>query len=44
MLQRRDAVVIEASGDARWIDGSSAKGRVSVSGRADGIWTATRKE
>ena len=29
---------------AGWIDGSAAKGRVSISGRADGVWTATRKE
>ncbi len=29
---------------AGWIDGNSAKGRLSVSGRADGVWTATRKE
>jgi hypothetical protein len=29
---------------AGWIDGSAARGRVSVSGRADGTWTATRKQ
>ena len=29
---------------AGWVDGSAAQGRVSISGRADGIWTATRKE
>jgi len=29
---------------AGWIDGSAAKGRVSVPGHADGVWTATRKE
>ncbi|MBZ5594238.1 MAG: hypothetical protein LAP39_18510 [Acidobacteriia bacterium] len=29
---------------AGWIDGTSAKGRVKVEGRADGQWTATRKE
>lgn len=29
---------------AGWVDGSSARGRVSSTGRADGIWTATRKE
>ena len=29
---------------AGWIDGSAAKGRVSISGRADGVWAATRKE
>lgn len=27
-----------------WIDGFSAKGRMKVEGRADGQWTATRKE
>ena len=27
-----------------WIDGNGAKGRVSVSGRADGVWTATKRE
>ena len=32
------------AGLAGWIDGNSAKGRVSVAGRADGVWTATRKE
>ncbi len=26
-----------------WIDGDGAKGRVRVDGRADGMWTATRK-
>jgi|SRR5579884_1266976 len=29
---------------AGWIDGGTAKGRASISGRADGVWTATRKE
>jgi hypothetical protein len=29
---------------AGWVDGRAAKGRVSISGRADGVWTATRKE
>jgi hypothetical protein len=29
---------------AGWIDGNAAKGRVTVNGRADGVWTATRKE
>ena len=29
---------------AGWIDGNSAKGRMNVSGRADGVWTASRKE
>jgi hypothetical protein len=29
---------------AGWIDGSAAKGRMTISGRADGIWTATRKD
>jgi hypothetical protein len=29
---------------AGWIDGSAAKGRVSISGRADGVWTAAKKE
>jgi hypothetical protein len=33
-----------AASMAGWIDGSTANGRVSVGGRADGIWTATRKE
>ena len=28
---------------AGWIDGDSAKGRMIVNGRADGVWTATRK-
>ena len=27
-----------------WIDGTSARGRLSVSGRADGVWTASKKE
>jgi hypothetical protein len=27
-----------------WIDGNSAKGRLSIHGHADGVWTATRKE
>ena len=26
-----------------WIDGDAAKGRIRVEGRADGMWTATRK-
>jgi hypothetical protein len=26
-----------------WVDGDSAKGRMRVEGRSDGIWTATRK-
>jgi len=26
-----------------WIDGDGAKGRIRVEGRADGMWTATRK-
>jgi hypothetical protein len=29
---------------AGWIDGNAAKGRVTVNGKADGVWTATRKE
>jgi hypothetical protein len=29
---------------AGWIDGASGKGRMKVEGRADGQWTATRKE
>jgi hypothetical protein len=29
---------------AGWIDGDSAKGRVKVEGRADGVWTALRKK
>jgi hypothetical protein len=29
---------------AGWVDGNSAKGRVTVSGQADGTWTATRRE
>jgi hypothetical protein len=29
---------------AGWIDGTTAKGRVNIVGRAEGIWTATRKE
>ena len=28
---------------AGWIDGDSAKGRMIVNGRADGVWAATRK-
>ena len=27
-----------------WIDGDGAKGRIRVDGRADGMWTATRKK
>jgi len=26
-----------------WIDGDQAKGRIRVEGRADGMWTATKK-
>jgi hypothetical protein len=29
---------------AGWVDGDSAKGRVKVEGRADGLWTALRKK
>ena len=29
---------------AGWIDGNSAKGRLAISGRADNIWTATRRD
>lgn len=29
---------------AGWIDGDSAKGRMRVQGRSDGIWSATRKQ
>ncbi len=29
---------------AGWIDGNSGKGRMTVNGRADGVWTAARKE
>jgi hypothetical protein len=29
---------------AGWIDGDSAKGRLIVNGRADGVWSATRKQ
>jgi hypothetical protein len=29
---------------AGWIDGSSARGRLNVHGRAEGVWTATRGE
>ena len=29
---------------AGWIDGNEAKGRMTIDGRADGVWTATRKE
>jgi hypothetical protein len=29
---------------AGWIDGDSAKGRMKVEGRADGLWTAERKK
>jgi hypothetical protein len=29
---------------AGWIDGSAAKGRMTINGRADGVWTATRKD
>jgi hypothetical protein len=29
---------------AGWVDGDSAKGRVKVKGRADGLWTASRKK
>jgi len=29
---------------AGWIDGSAARGRMSISDRAEGTWTATRKE
>jgi len=28
---------------AGWIDGNAAKGRMTINGRADGVWTATRK-
>jgi hypothetical protein len=28
---------------AGWVDGAAARGRMIVSGRADGVWTATRK-
>ena len=43
MWERRDA------GDAParlfgWIDGNSAKGRMTVVARADGVWSATREE
>lgn len=29
---------------AGWIDGAGAKGRLSINGYADGVWTATKKE
>jgi hypothetical protein len=29
---------------AGWVDGDSAKGRVKAEGRADGLWTASRKK
>ncbi len=29
---------------AGWIDGNSAKGRLTISGKADNTWTATRRE
>jgi hypothetical protein len=29
---------------AGWVDGDSAKGRMKVEGRADGLWTALRKK
>jgi len=29
---------------AGWIDGNAAKGRMAIDGRADGVWTATRKD
>jgi hypothetical protein len=29
---------------AGWIDGTSARGRMRVEGRADGQWTAKRKQ
>jgi hypothetical protein len=28
---------------AGWVDGNSSRGRMIVTGRADGVWTATRK-
>ena len=28
---------------AGWVDGNAARGRMNISGRADGVWTATRK-
>ena len=39
----RDAGSETTANLSGWIDGDSAKGRMIVNGRADGVWTATRK-